>query len=83
MEGVIQRGSDTRVVESGNGRRGGKVFDARELGDPRFFGSATVITVSDQPQLPSELAPKKAGDPKPIARSPEELLAMMGLTKRK
>ena len=82
MEGVIQRGSDTRVDAQGNGRRGAAVYSADELGDPRFFGSATVITVSDQPPLPAELAPAKPAPAPTKPRSPQELLAMMGLTKR-
>ena len=82
MEGVIQRGSETRIDAQGNGRRGAVVFSADELGDPRFFGSSTVISVKDQPPLPAELDPKKpAGNP--VAASPAELLARLGLNKRK
>lgn len=84
MEGVIQRGSDTRVVEQGKGRRGTEVYDAAELGDPRFYGSATVISVKDQPPLPEQMDPKKVEPPAPVKpRSPAELLAILGLSKRK
>jgi hypothetical protein len=85
MEGQIEKGSETRVVEQGHGRRGTEVYAADELGDPRFYGSATVISIKDDRPLPQ--ATKKA-PPAPqvestVVRSPAELLAMMGLTKRR
>ena len=43
------------------------------LGDERFYGSASVVSLRDLPPDPAELAKKS----KP--RSPQELLAMLGL----
>lgn len=73
MEGRIRGGSDESLQESGYGRRGGSEVDPRSLGDERFYGSASVISLKDLPPDPAEHAKKS----KP--RSPQELLAMLGL----
>jgi hypothetical protein len=77
MEARIRAGTDTRIAEAGYGRRGAPVFESNELGDARFYGSATVISLNEQPQLPQEIAP-------PVkARTPEEILAMMAMEPKK
>lgn len=88
MEAKIEKGSDTRVVEKGHGRRGTAVFEPGELGEqgiPGFYGSATVISVKDDRPIPetAKKAPPAPQVQSTVVRSPEELLAMMGLTKKR
>ncbi len=60
MEGVIERGSDTRVTQVGAGNHGAAVFDESEVGDNLFYGSKTIISVNDAPPLPEKFEPKVA-----------------------
>lgn len=94
MEAVIQRGSEQVTQEQGAGRFGAPMYAEQEVGGQDFFGSKTIISVSDAPPLPTQMDPIKKPVTLPVmppmSAAPAiptrpltaaELLARMGLKK--
>ena len=74
MQPVIARGSEHVTEEQGAGRYGAAMFSEQEVGGQDFFGSKTIISVSDAPPLMKEHDPVKKPITLPVVPMP---LAMM------
>ncbi len=86
MEGVIRRGSEHLIEEQGAGKYGVPVFNERDVGGNDFFGSQTIISISEAPPLNPVMEPKPQA-PKPVVKPivpvgmPAALAAVMGTLK--